>query len=204
MTRKNMIVDVDQIAAEQTALLRTWYTDAPEEVPAYADLLGAVRAQHYCNFRLWSLEDQARRRDVSAERIADVKRGIDGWNQRRNDLMEVLDEKILSSLPQPDHDRAEQHSETAGMMIDRLSILSLKIHHMGINAAREDDAVLADECSLKLRTLRSQHADLTCCLGRLLSQCEAGERYFKLYRQHKAYNDPRLNPALSGRGRDPA
>jgi hypothetical protein len=24
----------------------------------------------------------------------------------------------------------------------------------------------------------------------------AGRRFFKLYRQYKAYNDPRLNPAL--------
>jgi hypothetical protein len=33
----------------------------------------------------------------------------------------------------------------------------------------------------------------------LIDEFVAGRRFFKLYRQHKAYNDPRLNPALSGR-----
>jgi len=193
-------IEVATIPDFQAHALAEWYVAAPDEIPVYQSLSEAVLAQHYCNFRLWNLEDQARRTDVSADRIVRVKQGIDGWNQRRNDLVEVLDSLILAALPEPSPDRAQQHSETAGMMIDRLSILSLKIHHMRINAGRDDDPELAAECVGKLATLEEQRDDLAACLSRLIEQCASGERFFKLYRQHKAYNDPRLNPALSGRG----
>jgi len=196
-----MSIDVSGFVAAQTAALDAWYADPPQDAPNCEDLAEAVLCEHYCNFRLWNLEDQARRRDLPADRIASIKREIDGWNQRRNDLMEVLDTMVLAVLPQPDCARAEQHSETAGMMIDRLSILALKIHHMRLNAARDDDVELAEECGRKLDTLVVQRDDLASCLRRLLDQCEQGLRYFKLYRQHKAYNDSRLNPALSGRDR---
>jgi len=48
--------------------------------------------------------------------------------------------------------------------------------------------------------LKAQRADLEACLQRLLDDFRAGRRFFKVYRQFKAYNDPRLNPALA-RGR---
>ncbi|MBM3383787.1 MAG: DUF4254 domain-containing protein, partial [Betaproteobacteria bacterium] len=35
-------------------------------------------------------------------------------------------------------------------------------------------------------------------LGRLLAEASRGETYFKVYRQFKMYNDPRLNPAVYG------
>lgn len=193
-----MSIDVRRIVDEHARQLAEWYAVAPADAPAYDDLVSAAVCQHYCNYRLWNLEDQARRTDVSADRIAAVKREIDGWNQRRNDMMEVLDSLVLDVLPEPDPIHAEQHSETAGMMIDRLSILALKVHHMRINASRDDDLALAGECREKLDKLIEQRDDLAACLARLIEQCEAGRRYFKLYRQHKAYNDPRLNPALFG------
>ncbi len=194
------VLDVGEIVDAQSAALVDWYRTEPDDVPIHTTLADAVLAQHYCNFQIWNHEDQARRRDVSDSHIATVKRAIDGWNQRRNDLMEVLDGLVLAALPDPDPDRARQHSETAGMMIDRLSILTLKIHHMRINAARDDDLDLAAQCAEKVRTLELQLTDLAACLDRLLVDCVGGTRFFKLYRQHKAYNDPRLNPAVSGRG----
>ena len=94
------------------------------------------------------------------------------------------------------------HSETAGQMVDRLSILALKIRNMQKVADRSDDPALASECLGKVEVLRVQRADLAACLARLLDQFAAGQRFFKTYRQFKAYNDPRLNPALSGLGED--
>ena len=84
-------------------------------------------------------------------------------------------------------------------MVDRCSILALKIHHMGINAVRKDDLEVAMQSAAKLKVLRVQRDDLASCLTELIDDFRAGRRHFKLYRQFKAYNAPRLNPALYAR-----
>ena len=58
---------------------------------------------------------------------------------------------------------------------------------------------MARECAGKLEVLRQQRDDLARCLDSLMADCMAGRRYYKVYRQFKAYNDPRLNPYLAGR-----
>lgn len=173
------------------------------------DLLALVEAEHFANFTIWKLEDEARRRDVADAHIATVKRAIDPWNQRRNDLMEAIDSAILERLAGVDVSGAELHSETAGMIVDRLSVLALKIASMdrvggeaAAAAARDpgddESSALAMECAGRAKVLREQRADLAACLERLLAEFAAGRRRFKSYRQLKAYNDPRLNPALRG------
>jgi hypothetical protein len=196
---KASVCDLNDVCRRHDEALVAWYSQMPDGMPSGDDLGSLVLAQHYCNFSLWALEDEARRTNVNDSVIADVKRSIDRWNQRRNDLIERIDEKVLAGLPPPDSAVAEQHSETAGQMIDRLSILSLKIWHMSAYASDGNAPALATECSGKLEILKEQRQDLTRCLGRLLDACAAGRRFFKLYRQFKAYNDPRLNPALAQR-----
>ena len=193
------MINKDTLLALHDEALATWYRDKPGEVAPGSDLRSLVLAQHFCNFSLWNHEDEARRRDVADGYIADTKRAIDKWNQKRNDLIERLDLFLLEELKDADISRGRQNSETAGSMIDRCSILALKIHHMGINAARKDDLEVAVQSAGKLKVLRVQRDDLSGCLQDLLEDYAAGRRYFKLYRQYKAYNDPRLNPALYGR-----
>ena len=180
--------------------LAAWYKDKPAQVEdilsSGADLRSLILAQHFCNFSLWNHEDEARRRDVGDSYIADTKRAIDKWNQRRNDLIEKIDLHLLEQLKDCDVSRARLNSETAGSMVDRCSIMALKIHHMGINAARSDDLEVAVQSAGKLKVLRQQRGDLAGCLQELIDDFRAGRRFFKLYRQFKAYNDPRLNPAL--------
>lgn len=177
--------------------LQDWYRSKPAEtLEPGVDIDSLILAQHFCNFSLWNEEDEARRRDVPDSYIAQVKRAIDGWNQRRNDLIERLDMFLLTQLEGADTSKAQQNSETAGSMVDRCSILSLKIHHMGINAARTDDLEVAEQSAKKVTVLTQQRDDLSGCLEALLADHRAGRRFFKLYRQFKAYNDPRLNPAL--------
>ena len=53
---------------------------------------------HENNCRLWDQEDQARRRDVSDNDIANNKRAIDKLNQQRNDAVERIDEALLLHL----------------------------------------------------------------------------------------------------------
>ncbi len=178
------------------ALLRWYESEAPEEVEPEAEFSALVLAQHFANYTLWNLEDEARRTDTTDVYIADLKRQIDARNQRRNDLIELLDTALLAALADRRAPDAQQNSETAGMMIDRLSILSLKIWHMAINAARDEDPELAAECTAKLDVLREQRADLTACAAQLIDDFVEGRRFFKLYRQFKSYNDERLNPSL--------
>ena len=160
----------------------------------------AIADNHRFNCLLWDEEDLARRRSVPDTEIARNKRNIDGFNQKRNDAIERIDEHLLHALGrvarQPG---ARLSSETAGGMIDRLSILALKIHHMRLQTLRTDvDAAHVAACEAKLARLVEQRADLGGCLDRLLAEAATGQSYFKVYRQFKMYNDPALNPALYG------
>lgn len=159
-----------------------------------------IAANHRYNGLLWLEEDRARRRDVGPEAIAASKALIDRYNQKRNDAVEVLDEALLASLggiePEPG---ARLSSETAGAMIDRLSILALKIHHMRMQAQRADAGPEhVRTCGARVERLRIQRHDLASCLDALLLDARAGRAYFKVYRQFKMYNDPALNPYLNG------
>lgn len=161
-------------------------------------LWAAIADNDRFNALLWAEEDLARRRNVPDAEIAANKRAIDGYNQKRNDAIERIDEALLSSLEQVEkRPEAKQNSETAGAMIDRLSILSLKIRAMREQTERTDvDQAHRDTCSAKLARLLEQRTDLAACLDRLLAEASRGESYFKVYRQFKMYNDPKLNPAL--------
>jgi len=82
-------------------------------------------------------------------------------------------------------------------MIDRLSILSLKIFHMAIQTRRENVSELhIQTCSKKLEILKIQRNDLCVCFDELLYDCILGLRYIKQYKQFKMYNNPNLNPQL--------
>jgi hypothetical protein len=160
----------------------------------------AIETNHRHNCMLWEQEDLARRRNVPDSDIAGNKRAIDLHNQKRNDAIERIDDTLLLSLETiPRRLDARLNSETAGAMVDRLSILSLKIHHMRLQTERKDvDRAHIEACQAKLEKLIEQRQDLAACLDRLLAECERGESYFKSYRQFKMYNDPKLNPAIYG------
>jgi hypothetical protein len=158
----------------------------------------AVEDNHRCNCLLWDEEDLARRRNVPDAEIANNKRAIDGYNQKRNDAIERIDEQLfISFFKEKKNEAATLSSETPGAMIDRLSILSLKIHHMRLQTQRSDvGRSHVENCLAKLNRLNEQRTDLAACLERLLAECASGRSRFKVYRQFKMYNDPALNPAI--------
>ncbi|MCS0591490.1 DUF4254 domain-containing protein [Massilia norwichensis] len=159
-----------------------------------------IAANHRYNGLLWREEDRARRLDVPPSEIAASKRLIDRYNQKRNDAVEALDERLLGELARVSRQPgARLSSETAGAMIDRLSILALKIHHMRAQAQRhEAGAEHMHACACKLERLTAQRQDLMSCLDALLQDAREGRAFFKIYRQFKMYNDPSLNPYLYG------
>jgi hypothetical protein len=167
-----------------------------EDTSTSPDLLMKVAlAQHRANFDLWHEEDKARDPAATDADIAKVKRAIDTLNQRRNDLVENLDRMLLAAAQQDAS--APLHSETPGLIVDRLSILALKLYHTAEESQRASATDAHRQRNLeRLALLQEQRSDLTQCLDQLWSQVLAGQRRFKLYRQMKMYNDPELNPAI--------
>ncbi|MBS0337386.1 MAG: DUF4254 domain-containing protein [Proteobacteria bacterium] len=162
-----------------------------------------VELNHRHNCLLWDEEDLARRKQVPDAEIAANKRAIDGYNQKRNDAIERMDESLLDGLAGVQRRTgARLNSETAGSMIDRLSILSLKIHHMRLQTLRNDvDKAHVESCAARLARFLEQRRDLAGCFDRLLAEAARGDAWFKVYRQFKMYNDPALNPAVYGEKR---
>ena len=184
--------------------------------PASVDLIPAeplwhwIATNHRNNCLLWAEEDLARRTTVSDAEIAKNKRAIDGYNQARNDATERVDEILLIALGLVDPASASSdaplstapatarlNSETAGSMVDRMSIMALKIDAMRKQTQRTDvDDAHRASSQIKLDRLLLQRVDLSACLDGLLAECVAGRACFKVYRQFKMYNDARFNPAL--------
>jgi len=166
---------------------------------AEAAWLELVARQHGANFDLWHIEDEARTPGASCEEIAEVKRRVDTTNQRRNDLAEELDRALLAWLTTRGLPNAEAplNSESPGLMIDRLSILGLKVYHTREEAERTNAPEgHAERNRERLKVLEEQRGDLTDCLESLWRETLSGTRRFKIYRQMKMYNDPDLNPAI--------
>jgi hypothetical protein len=194
------MLSADAIIDLQDQRTHGWHQGARDGAQAgQTDWPGLVAAQHGANFDLWHIEDEARAPGATDTELADVKRRVDRTNQRRNDLAEELDRALLGwlaiqGLPNP---KAALHSESPGWIIDRLSILSLKIYHTREEADRTDAPEGHGRRNReRLGILEEQRADLAGCLDALWRETLQGSRRFKLYRQLKMYNDPSLNPAI--------
>lgn len=146
----------------------------------------------------WHLEDIIRNPRIEPVEALKIKRRIDKSNQDRTDLVELIDSYMLDKYKDVEiKTDAVINTESPAWAIDRLSILALKIYHMRIEATREDaDAAHKAECQKKLNVLSEQREDLSSAIDQLLTDIEAGNKYMKVYKQMKMYNDPTLNPVL--------
>lgn len=146
----------------------------------------------------WHLEDVIRDPNIDPIRALEIKRRIDKSNQERTDLVELIDSYFLDKYKDVKVQlSAKINTESPAWAIDRLSILALKIYHM----QQEVDRIDADEdhrnqCKKKLDILLEQRKDLSTAIEELLSDIECGDKYMKVYKQMKMYNDPSLNPIL--------
>ncbi len=207
------MVSAEAIVTLHDERTRLWHqeyaaADEPRSSPAdsekssAAGWLAAVTRHHRANFDLWHIEDEARAPNVTDASLAAVKRCIDRTNQLRNDLTEELDRFLMGwleprGLPSSS---APMNSESPGLIVDRLSVLALKIYHTREEIGRPGaPAGHVDRNRNRLTILEEQRADLARCLDALWREILAGTRRFKIYRQLKMYNDPALNPAIYGK-----
>jgi len=146
----------------------------------------------------WHLEDIIRDPDIEPAEALKIKRVIDASNQKRTDLVEFIDGYFLNKYKDIKPDKnATLNSETIAWALDRLSILALKIFHMSEEANRENaEQSHKTSCQNKLDVLNEQKIDLSTAIDQLIQDIEKGNKYMKIYKQMKMYNDEELNPVL--------
>ena len=146
----------------------------------------------------WHYEDIIRDPQINPVAALTLKRQIDASNQDRTDMVEYIDsyflEKYKNASVKTD---ATINTESPAWGVDRLSILALKVYHMNEEATRNDaSAEHKAACQTKLDILLEQRVDLSTAIDTLLSDIEKGDKYMKVYKQMKMYNDDELNPVL--------
>ena len=192
------MIDVAEIIQLHVSTVAAWHREAMEN--RYERLLGLVCQQHQFNYQLWHQEDIARSPNVSDSEIANVKRAIDRLNQLRNDWIERIDDWLTRYLEEQNIiavDGAPQNSETPGSIVDRLSIIALRIFHLDEQLERTDiDEAHIEKVQSRAAICRVQQNELATCLEQLLAKITAGQVRHRTYRQFKMYNDPSLNPYL--------
>lgn len=159
---------------------------------------GLLYVKNWIDTVQWHLEDIIRRKDISTEVFIDTKRKIDAFNQNRTDKVEQIDDLFQELFAQTElQNGARMNSETPAWLLDRISILELKIYHFKEEAERTDaDEEHKFKASEKLRILLEQENDLSICYNELMLDLSRGQKYMKTYKQMKMYNDPSLNPQL--------
>jgi len=148
----------------------------------------------------WHYEDIIRDPEIDPVSALKLKRKIDASNQDRTDMVEYIDsyflKKYKDATPKAN---ATINTESPAWGVDRLSILALKIYHMNEEATREDASQKHQiACKVKLDVLLEQRVDLSTAINQLLQDIENGDKFMKVYKQMKMYNDEELNPILRG------
>ncbi|MEO0528660.1 MAG: DUF4254 domain-containing protein [Bacteroidota bacterium] len=148
----------------------------------------------------WHYEDIIRDPAIAPDNALDLKRKIDASNQDRTDLVEYIDSYFLKKYQSVQiKEGATINTESPAWAIDRLSILALKIYHMQEEVDRADASrEHINKCQNKLNILLEQKKDLSSAIDQLLKDIETGNKYMKVYKQMKMYNDEELNPILRG------
>ena len=146
----------------------------------------------------WHFEDLIRDPQIDPVAALALKRRIDAFNQERTDMVEYIDsyflQKYVGAEMKPN---AKINSESPAWAIDRFSILALKIHHMREEACRaEASEEHRKNCDIKLNILLEQRKDLATAIDDLLEDIKSGNKYMKVYKQMKMYNDVDTNPVL--------
>ena len=155
-------------------------------------------AKNWVDTVQWHYEDIIRDPNIDPVAALDLKRKIDASNQVRTDMVEYIDSYFLQKHAAVQvKPNAKINTESPAWAIDRLSILALKIYHMNEEATRVDaTAEHRAKCLEKLNVLLDQKNDMFISINDLLTDIENGDKFMKVYKQMKMYNDDDLNPVL--------
>ncbi len=193
-TNFNAILQIFQRSVAEWHILESYSVNPFEE----GSLHYILYKKNQIDTEQWHQEDIIRKPDLPLETFAAVKRKIDALNQERTDTVEWLDDFIINLYQSVVRKKeAKMNSETPAWLIDRMSILELKIYHMKEQTERTDaSSDHIQTCKQKLQILLDQRKDMSLCLDELLLDLSTGDKYVKVYRQMKMYNDKNLNPSL--------
>lgn len=155
-------------------------------------------AKNWVDTVQWHYEDIVRDPNIDPVAALDLKRKIDASNQVRTDMVEYIDSYFLQKYKDVQvKPNAKINTESPAWAMDRLSILALKIYHMSEEAHRvEATPEHRAKCQEKLNVLLDQKSDMFVSIGQLIEDIENGDKYMKVYKQMKMYNDEELNPVL--------
>jgi hypothetical protein len=171
----------DQIDADLLSAVRKfhdvgllWHSEEPADATAGDGIAAKALHLHALNFALWHHEDAVRRPGADDSEVARRKRRIDDLNAERNAAIENVDAAVLATVDL--NHSAPLSTETPGTIVDRLSVLALRILHTN----------RVEQSSARCAVLEEQYDDLFRGLERFLPRMQAGEVSFKLYRQFKS------------------
>lgn len=191
-----------QVRAIQEDVIKRWHELEPQIDlwPSALEIVSARQSEGWAatcellqliNTYQWHEEDKSRNHGVTDAMLGLVKRSIDASNRRRVQTVDQLDDIIFTGLKESGalNPEAPLNSESPGSIIDRLSVLMLKLYH--VSEAR--DSITGEEAAAmqeRVDTLSEQINDLGSCLDNLLSGIASGRVRVKFYRQVKVYIDP--------------
>src|SRR3990167_6140245 len=141
------------------------------------------------NKTLWELEDSARLSELGDKHVAEAKKNIDIHNQQRNDLIREIDTVLARLLDVSRGPESSFYSESPGMIIDRLSIIFIKLAVVQkiISLIREDD--LKMEYLEKEKMLEGQIESIGNFLDLYIERLLKKGVFFEIQRPVKIYND---------------
>jgi len=170
-----------------------FFSDALSAPKSKDRLICLIRLNIETNQKLWDLEDSARMIEFGLERVAVIKQEIDKNNQIRNDLIEKIDIEIKNKMRIKPLDSQKQfYSESPGMIIDRIVVLSIKLFVIRrlLSIIKEDD--LKRDYKKKENTVLKQLNHVGNFLDFYLNRIRNKEISFEVQQPVKIYNDLRV------------
>jgi hypothetical protein len=176
-----------------------WYDGFPEEEPKLnkkSYFLTIALLIHYHNYYQWIREEKVRKIDNALEAIARLKWEIDRSNVIRSELIGDLDKFCISKLgiiERNEFGNLMLNSETLGQMVDRCSIMILKIHFIKkCIKAPNLDGELRFNGQARLNILTKQIIYVSKCYDNFLMCLMDGNAYMYPYKQIKMYTSSDL------------